>query len=73
MNFKIKPIVKEASDVNISLSILDGRAYANVVLKSDCIMKSYSLTIEGEEYDAWGSDDSYIYDLILSKLGFEKA
>ena len=27
--------------------------------------------IEGSEYDAWGTDDSYIKDLIASKLGLE--
>ena len=27
--------------------------------------------IEGSEYDAWGTDDNYLKDLIASKLGLE--
>lgn len=30
------------------------------------------ITIEGEEYDNWGSDDSYIIDIILGKLNMAK-
>jgi hypothetical protein len=29
--------------------------------------------IEGEEYANWGNDDTYIVDLILTKLGMTKA
>ncbi len=29
--------------------------------------------IEGSEYSSWGTDDNYIVDLILSKLGMTKA
>ncbi len=29
--------------------------------------------IEGTEYSSWGTDDTYIVDLILSKLGMTKA
>ena len=28
--------------------------------------------IEGDEYNAWGDDDSYITDLVLTKLGLTK-
>ena len=29
--------------------------------------------ITGDEFSAWGSDDNYIVDLVLAKLGLEKA
>lgn len=29
------------------------------------------IVIEGAEYDAWGTDDNYIKDLVASKLGLE--
>lgn len=29
--------------------------------------------ITGDEFAAWGADDNYIVDLVLSKLGLEKA
>jgi len=28
--------------------------------------------IEGEEYNAWGDDDNYIINLVLTKLGLAK-
>jgi hypothetical protein len=31
------------------------------------------LTLTPEEYAAWGTDDSYIVDLVASKLSFTKA
>jgi len=31
-----------------------------------------TISIEGEEYNNWGSDDNYIETLILTKLGFQK-
>jgi hypothetical protein len=30
------------------------------------------ISIEGDEYSAWGEDDEYIINLILSKLGLNK-
>jgi hypothetical protein len=29
------------------------------------------IKIEGDEYQAWGSDDNYILELIASKLGIQ--
>lgn len=34
---------------------------------------SGSTVIEGEEYSNWGSDDSYVMDLLLQKLGLTRA
>ena len=73
MKIEIKPVLREASELNIFISVVENKAIASVILKSDSIMESHSVTIEGAEYDAWGSDDNYIYDLILSKLGLERA
>jgi len=28
-----------------------------------------SVTIQGDEYSAWGNDDEYIYSIVLQKLG----
>jgi phosphopantothenate synthetase len=70
---QIKPVSRTADVVNISIVIDNNSAKANVILHSKNIMESHNVVIEGAEYDAWGSDDNYIYDLILSKLGFERA
>ena len=32
-------------------------------------LKSGALFIEGEEYNIWGADDSYLATLVLAKLG----
>ena len=36
-------------------------------------LKEGNLTIEGEDYQGWGADDSYIVDIVISKLGLVKA
>jgi hypothetical protein len=75
MIIEIKPVVRTAEMIDISLTINKNNSVsASVCLyKTNSIMETYSVVIEGAEYDAWGSDDNYIYDLILSKLGFERA
>ena len=70
---QIKPITKQISNVRISLSLYteENKVISSVYYEDQ--MTSVNVVIEGAEYDAWGSDDNYIYDLILSKLGLEKA
>ena len=75
MKIEIKPVIRTAEVVDISLTISNNNSVnANVCLfKPNSIMESTNITIEGAEYDAWGTDDSYIYNLVLSKLGYERA
>ena len=74
MKIEIKPVVRTAEILDIALTINNNCVVANVCLfKPNSIMESTSITIEGDEYDAWGTDDSYIYNLVLSKLGYERA
>ena len=50
--------------LNTSVSIL-------VMLHSDSnpsFHRSFDMTIEGDEYLKWGSDDSYIHDLIVARI-----
>lgn len=35
------------------------------------VLDTQVLFIEGEEYKAWGNDDTYLKDLIFSKLGIK--
>lgn len=45
----------------------------NVILKNEeQFIKSENITISGEEYDNWGSDDLYLENLILTKLGLSR-
>lgn len=73
MKIQIKPITKtmnELSIVKISV-VADNSAQALVVLSGD-MEESKLVDITPEEYAQWGSDDNYIADLVLSKLGLEK-
>lgn len=56
--------------VNLSLNkFVD----VNVTLKQDnSFVSSVYLRIEGEEYAAWGNNDDYLENLILSKLGLTR-
>jgi len=59
---------------NVDIRILDVKlghsVSVNAILKNDeQFIKSENITISGEEYDNWGSDDLYLEDLILTKLG----
>jgi len=36
------------------------------------LLKNEIVKIEGAEYAAWGNDDSYIIDLVISKLNLSK-
>lgn len=75
MKIEIKPVIRTAEIVDISLTISNNNSVSvNVCLfKPNSIMETSNITIEGDEYDAWGTDDSYIYNLVLSKLGYERA
>lgn len=44
---------------------------ANTYDKDGRRLYEKQLIIEGAEYDAWGTDDSYIKELVASKLGLE--
>ena len=45
----------------------------NAVLKQDNnFVSSQNFRIQGEEYENWGSDDKYLENLILQKLGLTR-
>lgn len=70
---QIKPVTIEVSNVRISIDISTEQKLVRATVYFQHLLDSRLIIIEGAEYDAWGSDDNYIYDLILSKLGLEKA
>ena len=62
------------------VDILDGNIQLNrfvsfpvrLMDSDDNVISIEHVSISGEEYNNWGSDDSYIETLILTKLGFQK-
>ena len=62
------------------IDILDGNIQLNrfvsfpvrLMDSDDNVISFENVSISGEEYNNWGSDDSYIETLILTKLGLQK-
>lgn len=62
------------------VDILDGNIQLNrfvsfpvrLMDSDDNVISVESVLISGEEYNNWGSDDNYIENLILTKLGLQK-
>jgi hypothetical protein len=79
MKVQIKPVTKISTEVELNIVVFTDpiennrtKASATVKLLGEGIFDTKSVIIEADEYDAWGSDDNYIYDLILSKVGLER-
>lgn len=67
------PIVDKV-DIAIGELVLDSHVIIHVHYRNP---EGYHLTtktvrIEGDEYNAWGDDDNYIINLVLTKLGLTK-
>lgn len=78
MKIEIKPVVKEATTLELDVVIIESplegtKAHVSYKIVGDGVMIPGVIMVEGAEYEAWGSDDNYLYDLILSKLGLERA
>ena len=70
-----KDIVKTYTVSKIEISVVNITLFESVTISvflkdidNNLIDVTY-FTLKNEEYDNWGSDDDYILDLILSKLG----
>lgn len=42
---------------------------ASVIQTNGTVTQNYHLVISGEEYSNWGSDDTYMVNLIANKIG----
>jgi hypothetical protein len=70
---QINPITKQVNSVRVAIDIAPDKGMAVATVYYEGMIDGSTIFIEGAEYDAWGTDDNYIYDLILSKLGLQKA
>lgn len=71
---KIKPVnfsVEELEILSVHIK-LDNGANINCRLFSNEVSAYYHIELTSEEYSAWGNDDEYITDLVLSKLQLER-
>ena len=72
---KIKPVnysLDTLQIINVAVQ-LNKSAYVNCIVRGETNANQYNIELTADEYSAWGDDDNYIVDLILSKLGLEKA
>jgi hypothetical protein len=76
MKISIKPITKtldtfEITGVNVKL---DQSAWIQVVIYNEEGMGiSYTLEMTPEEYAAWGTNDDYVINWALAKVGAQRA
>jgi hypothetical protein len=60
-------------DMNVVITQLNVSAtvISNTYDSSNNRLYEKQFVVEGAEYDAWGTDDNYIKNLVASKLGLE--
>ena len=73
-NVAIEIPIVDTIDFQITELVLDSHVVVHVHYRNP---EGYHLTskivkIEGDEYNAWGDDDNYIINLVLTKLGLTK-
>ena len=70
---EIKVLVINNVEMRIINLALGNYVDVNAVLKQDNnFVSSQNFRIQGEEYTNWGSDDTYLENLILQKLGLTR-
>lgn len=57
---------------NGRLSLNDGVEFEVWIMNGEDMIGTEIVRIDGEDYASWTSDDEYVYDLILQKLGMSK-
>ena len=63
---------------NVNMRIVDYTFFNSITVMCSLVtndgrtVDNKYIVVDGEEFANWGSDDSYIVNLILSKLGFQQ-
>lgn len=73
MKIQIKPVSRTFDSVKINLSIEPQNKRVLAICHLSEFLESQVIEISGEDYDNWGTDDNYIYDLVLTRLGYKRA
>lgn len=70
----IQPVNYSVSGLTIQnvLVQLDKTAQIGGHVFGDVVGLPYQVNLTQEEYAAWGSDDTYIENLVLTKLGYTR-
>jgi hypothetical protein len=73
---KISPISVEITDLKIYLEYVlnsNARIHYGLIHPNGIPYEQGSINLTPEEFAAWGTDDNYIEDLVLSKLNLQRA
>ncbi len=78
INIENKEII--TTQIISKVDILEGTIQLNKSVRfpvrlmdsNENVISNQTITIYGDEYENWGSDDNYIESLILTKLGVQK-
>ena len=73
---KIAPISVEITEIKIHLDYSlnsNARIHYALIHSNGIPYNQGVITLTEEEFKAWGTDDDYIEDLILSKLNLQRA
>ena len=63
-------IVSQIQIYQIKLNLAkNAEFYIGLLDKSNGVIEYQNVQITGEDYSKWGSDDSYVINLVLKKLG----
>lgn len=75
INIKPKTITLDSIKImNLNYFMNQSASFQVLICKNTGeAVESHLVEISGDEFNNWGSDDNYIVELILSKLGLEKA
>ena len=75
MNIKIKPKHIELTEVLITSVSVNLEKNANItgLISGAKLSQTFNIQLTQEEYDAWGDNDDYLINLVLTKLGLERA
>jgi hypothetical protein len=73
-NFALDAPVVVKIEMEVMEMVLDSRVTMVVRYLNDNgnLLDNKIVRIEGDEYNAWGDDDNYITNLVLTKLGLTK-
>jgi hypothetical protein len=77
-NIQLEPIIAKRVHISVENVLLNTRVRVRVVIYStdnigdSSYIDTKFIDIEGDEYKNWGSDDQYLIDLVLKKLGIER-
>ena len=70
-DYPLTPVVATSIKISISELVLNSHVTVDVQFfdANGSILKNETVKIEGEEYTAWGVNDTYLTKLVLQKLG----